>query len=281
MLLTPIPFAAMYPSPRIWVLPFLTLLAPAERFYESRMCLRKKLTDWICQALLQIRRWLPDHTLGFEVDNSYAVIEFLWRLTQVANPIIMVVRFRMDAALYEPTPPRNPQAKGRSRKKGKRLLTLFAVEADPTTAWTTQVLRHWHGELKRTIEFTSHTPVWFHNGQPALPLRGVIVRDPLGKFKTQALLCTDLQVTPLHIIEWFIQRWQMEVTHLEAGEHLGVETQRQWSDLRFCARRRHSLVCSRSSSCSLIVWRSAAKCLRAKLRGMPNRVLRSAMRSPQ
>ena len=72
---------------------------------------------------------------------------------------------------------------------------------------------------------------WFHSGQPAVPIRWVIVRDPLGKFKTQALLCTNLQATPQPIVEWFIQRWQLEVTLRDVREHLGVETQRQWSDL--------------------------------------------------
>lgn len=226
MLLVPIPFAE-----RIWALPFLTLLAPSERFYETCGRTHKKLTDVMRQALLQVRRWLPDRTLVFVADSSYAVIEFLWQMTQLAHPITMVVRFRMDAALYAPAPPRAPNQKGRPRKKGIRLPTLLAVAADPTTAWTTQVMRHWYGEVKRTIEFTSNTAVWFHNGQPPLPIRWVIVRDPLGRFKTQALLCTDLNASPLQIIEWFIQRWQMEVTQHEVREHLGVETQRQWSDL--------------------------------------------------
>jgi hypothetical protein len=67
-------------------------------------------------------------------------------------------------------------------------------------------------------------------GKPAVPIRWVIIRDPLHKFKTQALLCTDLSATPLQIVEWFIQRWQTEVAHRNVREHLGVETQRQWSD---------------------------------------------------
>jgi hypothetical protein len=226
MLLAPIPFAA-----RIWALPFLTVLAPSERFYEQSVRAHKKLTDVMRQALLQVRRWLPDRQLVFVADNSYAVIEFLWHMTQLTKPITMVVRFRMDAALYDPAPPRRPGQNGRPRKKGKRLPTLLAVAANPATAWTTHVMRHWYGEVKRSIEFTSQTAVWFHNGQPPLPLRWVIVRDPLGKFKTQALLCTDLNATPVQIIEWFIQRWQMEVTQHEVREHLGVETQRQWSDL--------------------------------------------------
>jgi hypothetical protein len=226
MLLAPIPFAE-----RIWALPFLTILAPSERFYEKAIRTHKKLTAVMRQGLLQVRRWLPDRRIVFIADNSYAVIEFLWQITQLPNPITMVVRFRMDAALYEPAAPRKPQQLGRTRKKGKRLPTLVAVAADPQTAWTRHVMHEWYGEVKRTIEFTSATAVWFHSGEPPLPIRWVIVRDPFGQFKTQALLCTDLKATPLQIIRWFIQRWRMEVTQREVREHLGVETQRQWSDL--------------------------------------------------
>ena len=31
-------------------------------------------------------------------------------------------------------------------------------------------------------------------------------------------------------MRWFVQRWQVEVTFREVRDHLGVETQRQWSD---------------------------------------------------
>ncbi len=77
----------------------------------------------------------------------------------------------------------------------------------------------------------SDTAVWFHSGQPPLPIRWVLIRDPKGKFKTQALLCTNLTIEPLQIIKWFVLRWQLEVTLHETREHLGMETQRQWSDL--------------------------------------------------
>jgi len=59
----------------------------------------------------------------------------------------------------------------------------------------------------------------------------VIVRDPKKIFKTQALLCTDIKVSAEQIIEWFVRRWQVEVTFHEVRTHLGVETQRQWADL--------------------------------------------------
>ena len=86
------------------------------------------------------------------------------------------------------------------------------------------------GKGKRVIEIVSDTAVWYLSGQPVVLLRWVLIRDPKGKFKPQALLCTDRNVKPEQIIRWFILRWQLEVTFEEVRTHLGVETQRQWSD---------------------------------------------------
>ena len=57
-----------------------------------------------------------------------------------------------------------------------------------------------------------------------------MIRDPLGKFSTQALLCTDVQQSAVQILEYFVGRWQLEVTFQETRAHLRVETQRQWTD---------------------------------------------------
>jgi hypothetical protein len=72
--------------------------------------------------------------------------------------------------------------------------------------------------------------VWFHYGKPAVPIHWVLVRDPQGVYDTVGLLCTDQDIIPLHIVAWFVMRWQLEVTFEETRRHLGVETQRQWSD---------------------------------------------------
>jgi hypothetical protein len=61
-------------------------------------------------------------------------------------------------------------------------------------------------------------------------LRWVLIRDAHGEFATQALLCTDPAVAPVQVLAWFVCRWQLEVTFEEARRHLGVETQRQWSE---------------------------------------------------
>ena len=225
MLLTPIPWAK-----RVWALPFLTVLAPSERYYKDKIRKHKKLTEWAYQMILQVRRWLPDRLLVVVADSSFAVIDLLWHLRQLKNPICMITRFRMDAALYEPNKP-TPGKMGRPRKKGKRLPSLEKIAEDKLTRWKRLTVQEWYGEKKRNIEIASQTAVWFHSGKPPLPIRWVIVRDPKNIFKTRALLCTDINLSTQQIIAWFVRRWQVEVTFHEVRTHLGVETQRQWADL--------------------------------------------------
>ncbi len=225
MLLAPIPWAK-----RVWALPFLTVLSPSERYYQKLGRPHKKLTEWGAWMLLQVRRWLPDRRLVVVADASFAVIDLLWRLSQRSNPLCLITRFRLDAALYAPAPEPKPGQRGRPRKKGQRLPTLADVAKDSQTVWKSVTLLNWYGQVRKTVEMVSKTAVWYHNGMPALPIRWVLIRDPLGKFKTQALLCTDLRVKPEQILKWFVLRWQVEVTFQEVRTHLGVETQRQWSD---------------------------------------------------
>jgi hypothetical protein len=225
MVLTKIPWVG-----RVWALPFLTVLAPSERYHAERGVPHKKLTDWARQMIRQVRRWLPDRALVVVVDSSYAVLELLATCVNLRQPVTVVTRLRLDAALYDPAPERQPRQRGAPRKKGERQPSLAQRISDPTTAWQSLPVQ-WYGNLVRTVELASGTAVWYHPGKPLVPLRWVLIRDPLAKFTTQALLCTDLTATPAQIVEWFVLRWQLEVTFQEARAHLGIETQRQWSPL--------------------------------------------------
>jgi hypothetical protein len=226
MLLVPIPWAQ-----RVWALPFLTALAPSERYYQERVRGHKTLIDWARQLLLQVRRWLPHRRLVVVADAGFAAISLLSRLQHLPNPICMVTRFRLDAALYEPAVPRQLHQKGRTPLKGKRLPTLEKVLRDRKTKWKRVTILNWYGERKRVVEIVSATAVWYHSGLPVLPVRWVLIRDPKDRFKPQALLCTDLTPKPEQILKWFVMRWQVEVTFHEVRAHLGVETQRQWNAL--------------------------------------------------
>ena len=148
----------------------------------------------------------------------------------VRHGLICVTRLRLDAALYGPAPPRRPGTVGRPRTKGARLPNLSAVLADAGTRWAEIAVPGWYGEGERVVEVCSGTAVWRHAGSPVVPIRWVLLRDPCRRFDPQALLCTDLAQEPLQIVRWFVRRWRVEVTFREVRDHLGVETQRQWSD---------------------------------------------------
>jgi hypothetical protein len=224
-LLAPIPWAE-----RVWALPFLTVLAPSKRYHQERGLRHKTLSDWGRLMIRQLRRWLPDRALVVVVDSSYAVLELLAAAARLTQPVTVVTRLRLDAALYDPAPERAPGTKGRPRLKGERQLTLAQRIADPGTEWVSVTLP-WYAGQERSVELASGTAVWYHAGMPVVPLRWVLIRDPQGELDTQALLSTDLRVSPAQIVGWFVLRWQVEVTFHEVRDHLGVETQRQWSDL--------------------------------------------------
>jgi hypothetical protein len=224
-LLVPIPWAS-----RVWALPFLSALAPSERYTKERGKRHKKLTEWAWQLLLQVRRWHPERKLVAVADGGYASLELLDRCLSLRKPITFITRLRLDAALYEPPPPRYPGQIGRPRLKGERLPNLSVVAEDRRTDWTPIVVADWYGREKRTVEVVSATALWYSSGLPAVPLRWVLIQDPEGEFDTQALLCTDLSVEPAQIISWFVRRWQMEATFQEMRQRLGFESQRHWSE---------------------------------------------------
>jgi hypothetical protein len=225
MLLASIPWAM-----RVWALPFLTVLAPSERYHQEREMQHKKLTDWARQMICQVRRWLGDRAIVVVADSSYAVLELLAAAASLPTPVNLITRLRLDAALYDPAPPREKGKKGAPRKKGDRQPSLAQRLNDPATVWETATVR-WYGGTTRSVELASGTAVWYHSAKPVVPIRWVLIRDAEGKFEPQALLSTDQAAAAAQIVEWFVLRWQVEVTFEEARAHLGVETQRQWSDL--------------------------------------------------
>jgi hypothetical protein len=226
MLLVEVPWAS-----RVWALPFLSALAPSERYAAKRGKRHKKITEWAWQLLLVLRRWYPQREIVAVADRAYASLKLLSRCRSLSKPVTFITRLRLDAALYEPAPPRRPGQIGRPRIKGERLPNLSEVAQDSTTVWKTTTIANWYGSGERMVEVASNTAVWYSTGLFAVPVRWVLIRDPRGEFKTQALLCTDLEADPKKILSWFVMRWQLEVTFQEVRRHLGFETQRQWSEM--------------------------------------------------
>ena len=88
------------------------------------------------------------------------------------------------------------------------------------------------------VELASGVALWYHGGPPRLPIRWVVIRYLEERRGPYALLCTDTEAEPLRILQWYLLRWQVKVTPYqvrgrlfeELRAHLGMETQRQWSE---------------------------------------------------
>ena len=62
-------------------------------------------------------------------------------------------------------------------------------------------------------------------------MRWVLVVDPTEHYPPLAVFSTARALSVALIIAGFVLRWNVEVTFAESRWHLGLETQRQWSDL--------------------------------------------------
>src|SRR5881275_3051565 len=224
MRLPPIPWAQ-----RVSALPFLSVLAPSDRYHEQRKRLHKTITDWAWQMILQVARWMPGRGLVVVGDGTYAVLEFLLKVSRLPC-VSAITRLRLDACLYDPPPARQAGKRGRNALKGKAQPKLAARLTDPTTQWQKHTLS-WYGGTTREMEIATGTALWYQSPVPPVAIRWVLIRDPQGKYEPLALLCTDQNTEAVQIVQWFVLRWTVEVTFHEVRAHLGVETQRQWSDL--------------------------------------------------
>lgn len=245
-------------SDRVWGLPFLTALcAPPEKATatdsgqpstEKKKKKQKKQTprrtqkkytyrdasghktslDWIRQMIKQVRRWWPQHPLVLIVDGGLASLGLGWSC--VAIEATMVSRLRWDAALYHQPPKRQPKGKrGPQPKKGKRQRTLKQWAQRGDTPWVKEEI-DWYGGEQKTMLLFSHKTLWYTPGWDPLPIRFVMVRDPEGKLRDEVFFSTDPDTDPVQIVNWVVMRWSVETTFEEAREHLGLETQRQWSE---------------------------------------------------
>jgi hypothetical protein len=190
MVLSPIAWAN-----RGWALPFMTVLCPAERFYEQRGRRHQRVTERAWQIIRLVRRWLPAsyYELAFVTDSSFAALALLDLVSRLPRTSV-ITRLRLDAALYDPAPARAPGTRGRPRRKGKRRPTLETVLSDETPQWTTLTVEQWYGEGQRQVEVATDTAVWYHAGTPPVAIRWVLIRDPHQRFKAQALLSTTSMI---------------------------------------------------------------------------------------
>jgi len=215
-------------STKPWALPVLSLPSPTPKVDAQLGRRHKTIADWARQMILCLRRWLPGAELTVVGDQAYSVIDL--GLCCQRHGVRLIAPLRLDARLFAPPPPRPAGTIGRPRIVGDRLPNLEVVLADPTTVWQ-RVNLSWYDGRERVLEVATGTALWYHSGQPPLPIRWVLSRDPQGELKPRGYFSTDPEDTAASILAAFIRRWPIETTFAESRAHLGIETQRQWSGL--------------------------------------------------
>jgi hypothetical protein len=221
MVLVPVPW-----SRRVQALPVLTTLCWPEG--SDRRATHKTSIDWTRQMILQVRRWLPDRELILVTDGGFAAVDLAQACQR--HRVTMICRLRLDAALYHPPGPDVPGKRGPKPKKGPRQRRLAEWARRGDTPWES-VEVPWYGGQDKSMLVFSRTALWHRRGRDPVAIRYVLTRDPAGTQLDAAYFCTDERFGPAEILRYVVQRWSMEVTFEEARAHLGLETQRQWSDL--------------------------------------------------
>lgn len=222
MLVTSVPWTR-----RLWALPFLSVLATTPKVSEALGQRHKTVGQLAQQMVLVVRRWLPGIPLKLIGDTAYRIVEL--GLCCRKHGVTLIAPLRLDAALYAPAPPRTSGMLGRPRVKGAALPKLYTLLTQATT-WQQMKVR-WYDGSDYPLEILTGTAVWYRIGLPVLPVRWVLTRDPAGKREPRAYFSTDPNQAATVMVQDFIKRWTIEVTFEETRAHLGVETQRQWSDL--------------------------------------------------
>jgi hypothetical protein len=213
---------------RIWALPFLSVLAPSERYCTEQGKRHKKITHWARQMIVLLRRWLPERVLIIVADGSYAVLELL---EAVQDKVCFITRLQLRAALYDPpAAERRPGQRGPTPKKGAPQPKLSQRLQQQATQWQSLTMAQWYGQKNKQLLVATGTALWYHVGVTPIAIRWVMIKDPESNKEPEALLCTNAELSSEQILEYFSRRWTMEVTLEECRAHLGVETQRQWSD---------------------------------------------------
>lgn len=214
-----------------WALPFLSILLTTPKVSTKLKVRHRTVAQRTGQVVCWLRRVLPGREIRLTGDGAYSVIELGLRCQR--QGVTLVAPLRLDARLFDYPParvkPDGTKRRGRPASVGQRVPTLDQVATHKATLWQRGRV-DWYDGISEVIDWATGTALWYTTGTTPLHICWVLVRDPSGERNTVAYFTTDLHLDARHIIATFVKRWAIEVTFELARAHLGVETQRQWSD---------------------------------------------------
>jgi len=163
--------------------------------------------------------WLPGHQLVVVGDGAYVGKHLLKGLpahVAVVGPI------HWQAGLTEPL----PAGSGGRRMKGPALTTPRQALADARWPWQDLELQHPKGVKRLRVKCLPRA-CWYASAG-ARELQVVLVRDPEGKWRDEALLATDCGLGAAEVVLGYLRRWSVEVAYCESKQLLGLHDPRVW-----------------------------------------------------
>jgi len=196
----------------------------------TELCGQKKIkhkTSIDCAIIMmkKISRWLKCSWI-LVGDGGFACLKLA--VECVENDVTLISRLRLDSALYEFTSSSSTKKRGRQAAKGSKAKTLAELAKNPQLDWQ-QLEVSWYKHEKKTVKILTGTNLWHTSGYKPVAVRWVIVQDMTSN-KAEAFFSTNLKLSAEKIVEYYVLRWNIECTFQEVRAHLGVETQRQWSN---------------------------------------------------
>lgn len=169
----------------------------------------------VADVLRVVQTWIPV-PISMVADGAYNNRSLLKPLA--AMKISLVSRLRVDAVLRREAPQRRARKRGRKPRYGARFPKLQKI-ARSGRGWR-RVWVQIYGKRVR-LKIKSFKAWW---PKAAVKIRVVIARDPAGKRKPCVLSSTDLELTPIQIIERFALRWPIEQLFADAKLLMGLDS---------------------------------------------------------
>lgn len=232
-----------------WALPIMSVLCPSEKYYIKQGKPVKKLTTFACQII----GWLGRkgkalrRRIYLTGDGSFATLDMF--MTAQRSKVGIIARMKFNARLYHLPPKVYPQGKrGPVPPVGQRLMSMEKRLTDKRTKWKSVIFSQWYGNRHKKMLVSSGIAIWRKSNTLLVKVKWVLLKDPDEKLEPVLLACTDSEIATHDMVCFFVRRWRVEVTFAEVRRHLGVETQRQWSDLAIerttpCLLALFSIVC--------------------------------------
>jgi hypothetical protein len=184
----------------------------------------KSRTQLAAQLAHRLAADLPERAFWLVGDAAYINSELLKGRPEnlhILGPL------RWDAALYERPGPYSK--KGRPPVKGKRMPTPKAMIED-VQAYPAHEEEIAFPKLQRRPRIQVVRDVLWYTGCKDKPVVVVLVRDPLGQWRDEALVATDPSVSAAFMIQGYCRRWSIEPAFFDSKQYLGLHDPRVWSE---------------------------------------------------